>query len=294
MEIDGVDESLFDQQDSREIVLNHLVNNCPNNYKLNWNNDIKGKVIDCLWRMKQAEEIISNPSKVKESEQIKEENKKKFFDKMDVKLSAEVGIPTIAEFGLEVEFADVQIQNFNPFKSIVLEYDFDNLDIGEGETLYKITKRPLSITEEESVKQEKEKKSKKEFKNQEWFNEKFLDFKNEEEIISYEYVDFDDDLIIEKSNSLKRLSLNNFKFSVANKLIISKLHNLEDLTVKNCDLYELIIDNCPNIKNLDVSYNNLSNLNYLKNLTNLENLSFKDNLIESNFGESLVEVQNNE
>src|SRR5689334_19349054 len=106
--------------------------------------------------MNQAKELINNPSKAKEPEKIKEENKKKFFDKMNFKLSASVGIHGIPTVDAEVEFADVQIQVFNPFKRLV----FNHGSIME-------TKRPLSIMGEGSIKQEKEKKSKKEFKNQE-------------------------------------------------------------------------------------------------------------------------------
>lgn len=86
--------------------------------------------------------------------------------------------------------------------------------------------------------------------DQNWFNENFP--KDVEAIeISYDYLE--------------------------SSLIVKDYLNLRVLESSDCNLKNLIIENCPELEKLNVSDNKLTNLNFLKNLPNLRNLEIDGN-----------------
>ncbi|WNE39999.1 MAG: Chromosome partition protein Smc [Mycoplasmataceae bacterium] len=83
---------------------------------------------------------------------------------------------------------------------------------------------------------------------------------------------FQGQLIVESYSNLEKLYLRDVKN--VDKIVLKDLIQLQECTILNCNATELIIENCPQIKNLNIENNSLTNLEFLKDLTNLEELKF--------------------
>jgi Leucine-rich repeat (LRR) protein len=82
-------------------------------------------------------------------------------------------------------------------------------------------------------------------------------------------------LIVENYSSLERLYLRGI--DSIDKVILSNLKQLEKCTISDCGIQELVIENCSQIKELDVSDNSLTSLEFLASLKNLEELEVDGN-----------------
>src|SRR5438874_287472 len=103
--------------------------------------------------------------------------------------------------------------------------------------------------------------------NQEWFNNECpKDIKK----IKLQYEDFEGDFVVEDYSDLEKLYLLDLKS--INKLTLKNLTNLQDCTIRECDLKDLVIEDCPQIKKLNVRSNLLTSLKFLSSLTNLEEI----------------------
>ncbi|MCE8163173.1 MAG: hypothetical protein I3273_02955 [Candidatus Moeniiplasma glomeromycotorum] len=109
--------------------------------------------------------------------------------------------------------------------------------------------------------------------NQIEFNEKYskeiLEIKLKDE-------DFDEEqLVIENYLNLEKLYLRDI--DSIGKIILKDLPKLKECTIWGCETKDLIIDNCPQLKTLNVRNNSLTNLEFLLNLENLEALEVDGN-----------------
>lgn len=103
---------------------------------------------------------------------------------------------------------------------------------------------------------------------QELFNEKKE--KNKEQIKIRDENGVEGDLVIEDYPELKELYLR--KVKSINRIVLKNLPQLQSCTIWDCGLEDLVIENCPQIKKLNVESNLLTNLEFLKDLNNLEEL----------------------
>jgi len=111
-------------------------------------------------------------------------------------------------------------------------------------------------------------------KNQIEFNNKFPLPKKDKEI-KIRYKKFTGELVIEDYLELENLQL--LKVTKIEKLILRNLTQLKECTIQGCGMVELVIDNCPQVKILNIRNNSLTNLNFLVNLENLAELKMDGN-----------------
>lgn len=109
--------------------------------------------------------------------------------------------------------------------------------------------------------------------NQEEFNTKYG--KEIKEIEIKRNRNFKGELVIENYSELWKLSLREVKN--IDKVTLKNLPQLQECTIWTCNTKELIIDNCPQIKTLNVRRNLLTSLEFLKDLGNLEELDIDGN-----------------
>lgn len=112
-------------------------------------------------------------------------------------------------------------------------------------------------------------------KNQIEFNNKYPKEKEEKQIKVREKSGFQGQLVIEDYLSLEKLYLRSVKST--DKIILKNLPKLQECTIWDCEAKDLIIENCPQVKKLDVENNSLTNLEFLKDLNNLKELKIDDN-----------------
>lgn len=108
--------------------------------------------------------------------------------------------------------------------------------------------------------------------NQNEFNN---EYSKEIKEIEVEYEDFTGELVIEGYSNLEKLYLRDV--DSINKIVLKNLLQLQLCDIWNCELTDLVIDNCPQIKKLNVRQNLLTNLEFLKGLENLEKLEADNN-----------------
>lgn len=108
--------------------------------------------------------------------------------------------------------------------------------------------------------------------NQNEFNK---EYSKEIEEIELENKDFEGQLIIEGYSELKDLYLRVMKS--IDKITLKNLTQLQECTIWDCGVEELVIENCPQIKILNVRNNSLTNLEFLKDLDNLKELELDGN-----------------
>lgn len=111
--------------------------------------------------------------------------------------------------------------------------------------------------------------------NQNEFNNKHKNNKEEVRKIKLINKDFSGQLVIEDFPKLENLNLrDNGNIS---KIILKNLPQLQECTIWNCGTQDLIIANCSQIKKLKVRSNLLTSLEFLKSLENLEELEIDGN-----------------
>lgn len=87
---------------------------------------------------------------------------------------------------------------------------------------------------------------------------------------------FQGQLVIENYPELESLNLRDIRG--IDKVILKNLTQLQECTIWDCSIKELIIDNCPQIKKLIVRSNLLTSLEFVKDLKNLEELDLYGNV----------------
>jgi len=110
--------------------------------------------------------------------------------------------------------------------------------------------------------------------NQNEFNNRYSK-KTEKVIRIRDENNFEGSLVIESYPNLEKLYLRDI--DSINKLSLSNLSNLQEVTIWNCGTKELIIENCSQIKILNIRSNSLTNLDFLLSLENLEELDLHGN-----------------
>jgi len=118
-----------------------------------------------------------------------------------------------------------------------------------------------------------------EFNNEYSKEVKEIEIKNE---------DFQGSLVV--GNYLKLEDLYLYNISSVNKLTLKNLPQLQNCTIQGCDTTELIIESCPQIKELNIQTNFLTNLEFLTSLNKLETLKVDGN---PKLSEILKPYQNN-
>ena|ERR1700722_8748598 len=108
--------------------------------------------------------------------------------------------------------------------------------------------------------------------NQESFDKKYPKKRKE---IEFEDKKFEGQLVVEDYPELEGLYLQNIKS--IDKVILRNLTQLQECTIWDCDMKELMIENCPQIKELKVRKNLLTSLEFIKDLENLESLELDGN-----------------
>ncbi|CAG8504554.1 9730_t:CDS:2 [Ambispora gerdemannii] len=111
-------------------------------------------------------------------------------------------------------------------------------------------------------------------KNQNEFNEKFNDKEIDE--IEIKRKKFEGQLIIKDYSKLEEIYL--YNVSSIDKITLKDLPQLEKCTIRGCGIKELAIENCSQIKELNVESNLLTSLEFAKNLPNLQRLEVDGNL----------------
>ncbi|MDR1670451.1 MAG: hypothetical protein LBR43_01825 [Spiroplasmataceae bacterium] len=108
--------------------------------------------------------------------------------------------------------------------------------------------------------------------NQEQINKEFTKQIKE---IELEDENFEGNLIIENYSSLEKIYLQNIES--IEQITLKDLPNLQEIAIWDCGLQELVIENCPNIKILNLRKNSLNDLNFLINLDSLQELEITGN-----------------
>jgi hypothetical protein len=112
-----------------------------------------------------------------------------------------------------------------------------------------------------------------EIKNQNEFNKEYPKEKKE---IKMEDEEFEEQqLVIEDYQELEKLCLRDNEG--IEKIILRNLKKLQECEIWKCRIKELVIENCPQVKILDVENNLLTNLGFIKDLKNLEELKINGN-----------------
>jgi hypothetical protein len=110
-------------------------------------------------------------------------------------------------------------------------------------------------------------------KNQIEFNEKCP--KESKEIEIENKKSFEGQLIVEDYPELRELYLHSVKN--IEKITLKNLTQLQECTIWDCGTQDLVIENCSQIKTLNIRSNSLTNLEFLKNLESLEELEIDGN-----------------
>lgn len=110
--------------------------------------------------------------------------------------------------------------------------------------------------------------------NQQEFNEQYHS-KKTKEIEFKRSIDFQGSLVIEGYLELEKLELRDNES--IDKVILRNLPQLQESIIWNCNTKDLVIENCPQIKKLNVCKNLLTNLEFLNDLNNLELLEVEGN-----------------
>ncbi|RHZ35829.1 leucine-rich repeat domain-containing protein [endosymbiont GvMRE of Glomus versiforme] len=109
--------------------------------------------------------------------------------------------------------------------------------------------------------------------NQEWFDK---EYPKTAQKIKLTDENFQGQLIIESYLQLEKLHLQDIEN--INKVTLKNLPQLQECTIWNCGMQDLVIENCPQLKTLNVRRNLLTNLEFLINLENLEELEIDGNI----------------
>ena len=112
-------------------------------------------------------------------------------------------------------------------------------------------------------------------KNQIEFNEKHPKEKKEKTIRIRDEKNFKGQLVVENYPNLKKLYLRGVK--CVDKLILKDLTQLQECFILDCNTKDLVIENCSQLKKIDVENNLLTSLEFLKDLENLEELKLGGN-----------------
>jgi hypothetical protein len=108
--------------------------------------------------------------------------------------------------------------------------------------------------------------------NQDEFNNKFPKEIKEIKLKNKEFIG---QLVIENYPNLKKLHLRNVKS--IDKVNLRNLTQLQECTISDCGVQELVFENCSQVKELDIADNSLTNLEFLISLENLEKLKLERN-----------------
>jgi Leucine-rich repeat (LRR) protein len=108
--------------------------------------------------------------------------------------------------------------------------------------------------------------------NQNEFNNKYS---KEVKEIRIKNKDFQRQLIVEDYLNLEKLYLRDIEN--IEKIILKNLPQLKLCTIRDCGTKELAIENCPQINNLNIENNLLTDLEFIKDLENLEELEIDGN-----------------
>ena len=103
--------------------------------------------------------------------------------------------------------------------------------------------------------------------NQIEFNNKYFDKEIIKEIKIEDEYDFEGQLFVADYLNLEKLYLHDV--DRIEKITLKNLPQLQECTIWDCGVKELVISNCPNIETLNVRRNNLTSLEFLVNLRNL-------------------------
>ena len=88
--------------------------------------------------------------------------------------------------------------------------------------------------------------------------------------------DFDEEqLAVENYSNLERLYLRDI--DSIEKITLKNLEQLKECTIWGCETKDLVIENCPQIKKLNIRSNSLTSLEFLANLGNLKELELDGN-----------------
>lgn len=112
-------------------------------------------------------------------------------------------------------------------------------------------------------------------KSQIEFNEKHPKEKAEKVIRIREEKKFKGQLVVEDYPNLEKLYLREVKS--VDKIILRNLTSLQECTIRDCCMERLVIENCSQIKKLNIENNLLTNLDFIKDLKNLEELKLDGN-----------------
>jgi len=108
------------------------------------------------------------------------------------------------------------------------------------------------------------------------FNKKYSDKESRKEIkIETEDFDEEEQLDIEDYLNLEKLYL--YDIQEIGRIALKNLPQLKECTIWDCGVQDLSIENCPQIRKLNIRQNNLTSLEFLKYLDNLENLEIDGN-----------------
>src|SRR5207237_3365367 len=94
--------------------------------------------------------------------------------------------------------------------------------------------------------------------NQKRFDKKFS---KEKKIIDFKYKEFQGQLNIKDYSKLKEIYL--LRVKSIDKITLRNLSQLQECTIWDCSLTDLVIESCPQIKKLNVRNNFLTNLEFL-------------------------------
>jgi hypothetical protein len=108
--------------------------------------------------------------------------------------------------------------------------------------------------------------------NQTEFNEKYS---KEIKEIKLKNKDFSGSLVVENYSELEKLYLR--RTGKVDRIVLQNLNKLLECTIWECGTEKLVIENCPQIRKLNVRSNLLTNLEFLKSLENLEELEIDHN-----------------
>ena len=112
--------------------------------------------------------------------------------------------------------------------------------------------------------------------NQKEFNNTYKNKGKIKEIKIEDEYDFEGQLSVVDYLNLEKLYLHDI--DRIDKVILKNLPQLQECTIWDCGVKELVISNCPNIETLNVRENNLTSLEFMVNLRNLTELDIEGNL----------------
>lgn len=108
--------------------------------------------------------------------------------------------------------------------------------------------------------------------DQEWFIESYPKTKKKIKVTDE---DFQGQLIIEDYPELEEIYLHDVES--IDKIVLKNLPQLQKCTIWNCGTKDLVAENCPQLKTLNVRSNYLTNLEFVVDLEHLEELEIDGN-----------------